>query len=115
MRNRYVGCLQRVGALRFAVIIGPCWVYVINPSLGEAFLSQRFLLELRSLFGLQFWEILTIHNLHKGKVWILDWCYMCKSNIESVDHLLLHCPIVFEMWSMVFTLFGIYWTMLDCG
>ena len=32
---------------------------------------------------------------------------MCKSYGESVDHLLLHCPIVFELRSMVFTLFGI--------
>ena len=52
--------------------------------------------------------ILTIDNLCKR---ILDWCCMCKSNGESVDHLLLHCPTVFELWSMVFTLFGIYWAM----
>ena len=52
--------------------------------------------------------ILTIDNLRKKKVLILDWFCMCKSNGESVDHLLLHCPIVFELWSMVFTLFGIY-------
>ena len=32
--------------------------------------------------------ILTIDNLRKKKVLILDWCYMCKSNRESVDHLL---------------------------
>ena len=49
--------------------------------------------------------ILTIDNLRK-KVLILDWCYMCKSNGESVDHILLHSPIFFELWSMVFTLFG---------
>ena len=47
----------------------------------------------------------------KKKVLILDWCYMCKSNGELVGHLLLHCPIVFEFWSMVFTWFGIYWEM----
>ena len=58
-------------------------------------------------------NILTINNLHKRKVWILDWCYMCKSSVELVDHLLLNCPIVFEMWSMVFTLFGIYWTAVE--
>ena len=55
--------------------------------------------------------ILTIDNLHKKKVLILDLFCMCKSNGELVDHLLLHCPIVFELWSMVFTLFGIYWAM----
>ena len=36
---------------------------------------------------------------------------MCKRNGELVDHLLLHCPIVYELWFMVFTLFGIYWAM----
>ena len=36
---------------------------------------------------------------------------MCKRCGESVDHLLLHCPIAYEMWSMVFCLFGICWVM----
>ena len=58
-----------------------------------------------------FGTVLTIDNLHKKKVLILDWCYMCKSNGESVDLLLQHCPIVYELWSMVFTLFGTYWAM----
>ena len=46
---------------------------------------------------------------------------MCKRCGESVDHLLLHCPIAYEMWSMIFCLFGICWVMpqrvvdlLDC-
>ena len=46
---------------------------------------------------------------------------MCKRCGEFVDHLLLHCPFAFEMWSMVFCLFGICWVMpqtvvdlLDC-
>ena len=58
-----------------------------------------------------FRTILAIDNLCKRKVLILDWCCLCKSNGESVDHLLLHFPIVFELWSMMFTLFGIYWAM----
>ena len=36
---------------------------------------------------------------------------MCKRNGESVDHLLIHCPIAFDLWSMVFTLFGIHCVM----
>ena len=38
--------------------------------------------------------ILTIGNLCKKKVLILDWCYKCKSNAESVDHL-LHIVLLF--------------------
>ena len=28
-----------------------------------------------------------------------------------MDHLLLHCPIACELWSLVFCLFGIQWVM----
>ena len=37
---------------------------------------------------------------------------MCKKCGESVDHLLFHSPITYELWSMVFCLFGIHWVML---
>ena len=56
-------------------------------------------------------NILTIDNLRKRRILILDWCHMCKRNGESVDHLLIHCPIAFDLKSMVFTLFGIHWVM----
>ena len=36
---------------------------------------------------------------------------MCKRCGESVNHLLLHCPIAYELWPMVFCLFGIHWVM----
>ena len=56
-------------------------------------------------------KCLTIDNLRKRKVQILDWCYMCKSNGESIDHLFLHCPIAMDLWSMVLGLFGVSWVM----
>ena len=56
-------------------------------------------------------KILTTDNLHKRRVLVLDWCYMCKNCGESMDHLLLHCPIACELWSLVFCLFGIHWVM----
>ena len=36
---------------------------------------------------------------------------MCKRCGESVDHLLLHCLIASELWSLVFSLFGIHCVM----
>ena len=39
----------------------------------------------------------------------MDWCYMSKRSGESVNHLLLYCPIAFELWSMVWSLFGVIW------
>jgi hypothetical protein len=66
-------------------------------------------------------KILTIDNLRHHHIVVLDWCCMCKSAGESVDHLLLHCIIAHEMWSMLFGLFGISWViprnvlgLLDC-
>lgn len=32
---------------------------------------------------------------------VIDWCCMCKRVGETVNHLLLHCPIVKELRSMV--------------
>ena len=56
-------------------------------------------------------KILTLENLwHKG-VAVIDWCYMCKKSGELVNHLLLHCPIAYELWSVVWTLFGLLWVM----
>jgi hypothetical protein len=56
-------------------------------------------------------KILTIDNLRKRHLIIIDRCCLCKLNGESVDHLLLHCPLARELWSMVFGLFGLDWVM----
>ena len=58
-------------------------------------------------------KILNIDNLWKRQFVVLEWCCMCKGCGESVDHLLLHCLIAFEIWSMIFCLFGICWVMLQ--
>ena len=42
-------------------------------------------------------KCLVIDNLRKRKVWISDWCYMCKCNDESVDYLFLHCPVAKDL------------------
>ena len=52
-------------------------------------------------------KCLTIDNLRKRKVWILDWCYMCKCNGESVHHLFLHCLVAMNLWYIVLGLFGV--------
>ena len=56
-------------------------------------------------------KILTTDKLWKRHIAVLEWCFMCKRCGESVDHVLLHCPTTYELWSMVFCLFGIYWVM----
>ena len=51
-------------------------------------------------------KILTMDNLWKSCIIVLD----CG---ESVDHLLLHCSIEYELWYLVFCLFGI--RLLSCS
>jgi hypothetical protein len=56
-------------------------------------------------------RILTVQNLRRRHVMVIDWCYMCKASGESTDHLLLHCPIVYDLWCCIFSLFGLQWVM----
>ena len=42
---------------------------------------------------------------------MIDWCFMCKKDGETIDYLLIHCPVVGELWNMVFLLFGVQWVM----
>jgi hypothetical protein len=56
-------------------------------------------------------KILTADNLRKRKTIIVDRCYLCKRDGESVDHLLLHCDVASTQWNLVFSRFGMSWVM----
>lgn len=45
----------------------------------------------------------TMDNLWKRKFTIVDWCCMCKMDED--------CAIAMNLWSMVFSLFGLSWAM----
>ena len=36
---------------------------------------------------------------------------MCNQNGESIDHLLLYCEVIIELWNMVCQMFGVMWVM----
>ena len=38
-------------------------------------------------------KLLTIDNLRRWKVVVVDWCCMCKRNGKTIDHLFLHCLV----------------------
>ena len=45
-----------------------------------------------------FGRILTNDNLWKRQLFVIDWCCMCKRDAR-------------ELWSTVFSLFGVAWVM----
>jgi hypothetical protein len=56
-------------------------------------------------------KILTMNNLRKKNMIVMEWCCMCKKSGESIDHLPLHCEVAIEVWNMVCQLFGVTWVM----
>jgi hypothetical protein len=56
-------------------------------------------------------KILTLDNLRKRGLTVVDWCCMCKKSGESINHLLLHCEVARTLWSVLFTLFDVLWVM----
>ena len=42
---------------------------------------------------------------------LVNQCCMCCCDRESVDHLLLHCPVTHTLWTFMLQAFGIHWVM----
>ncbi|XP_065636444.1 uncharacterized protein LOC136070428 [Quercus suber] len=55
--------------------------------------------------------ILTIDNLVKKNLPLVNWCCLCRRDEETVDHLLLHCKLASTLWSEVLIMFGVQWVM----
>jgi mannosylglycoprotein endo-beta-mannosidase len=56
-------------------------------------------------------KILTSDNLRRKDIYIADWCYLCRDNGESVDHVLLHCPFSRGIWNHVLGITNFQWVM----
>ncbi|XP_059630150.1 uncharacterized protein LOC132273143 [Cornus florida] len=56
-------------------------------------------------------KILTQDNLRRRNQVVVNRCYMCRRDEESVDHLLLHCPLAKDCWDLMLGLFGFMWVM----
>jgi hypothetical protein len=57
-------------------------------------------------------KILTLDNLKKKNMVLINSCGMCKMDEESIDHLLLHCECAQFLWNAFFSRFGLAWAML---
>jgi hypothetical protein len=56
-------------------------------------------------------KILTMDNLRKRHIIVIDRCCMCKMNEETVDQLLLHCEVAHALWNAIFSSFNLSWVM----
>jgi hypothetical protein len=56
-------------------------------------------------------KILTSDNLQRRCTIVINRCWLCESDGESVDHLLLHCGVANALWSAFFSRFGLCWVM----
>jgi hypothetical protein len=106
----YVGFLPKGASLKLSHIIR-CLLYLgssfprksiwsVNAPSRVVFFVWMTILE----------KILTLDNLRKRNVIVVDWCCMCKNSEESIDLLLLHSEVERDFWSSLFNLFGV-WVM----
>ena len=56
-------------------------------------------------------KILTLNNLRKRQVIVINRCCTFKRDRESVDHLLIHSDVASALWSAIFSRFGLAWVM----
>jgi hypothetical protein len=56
-------------------------------------------------------KILTLDNLCKMNIIVIEWCYMCKIGGEVINHLFLHCMVATKLWSTILQLFGVVWVV----
>jgi hypothetical protein len=56
-------------------------------------------------------KILTLDNVRKMNVVVVEWCCMCKKSGESIYHILINCEVVRDLWSSLIDLFGVDWVM----
>jgi hypothetical protein len=47
-------------------------------------------------------KILTLDNLCKCHIIVIDWCCMCKKSGKTSDHLRFHCDVLRELWIIIF-------------
>ena len=54
-------------------------------------------------------RILTIDNFIRRGWVLVNRCCMCCAEVETIDHLLLHCLVVSQLWALIFAIFGLTW------
>lgn len=43
---------------------------------------------------------------------MVNSCFLCKREAETCNHILLWCPEVYKLWTMIYGLLGISWVIV---
>ena len=56
-------------------------------------------------------KVLTLEQLQRRGFSLANRCFLCLSETKMVDHLLLRCVKTRVLWNLLFSLFGVSWTL----
>jgi hypothetical protein len=56
-------------------------------------------------------KILTLDNLGRRGLLLVNRYWLCETDGESVDHLFIHCGVARDLWNAFFARFGLCWVM----
>ena len=56
-------------------------------------------------------KILTLEQVQRRGYSLENRCFLCLSEVETMDHLLLYCVKTWALWNLFFSLFGVTWVL----
>ena len=64
-----------------------------------------------SFFMWEVWwgKILTMEHLKRRGFQLASKCLLCRKVEENMDHLLLHCPSIWDLWEGFIHILGVAW------
>ena len=54
-------------------------------------------------------------NLQKRDKILVNRCFICKGDLATADHLLLHCPFARTLWALAWNCLGLHWVVSNTG
>ena len=54
-------------------------------------------------------KVLTIDQLKRRGMTLVNRCFMCEEDEENIDHLLIHCKSAKMLWNLFLSIYGISW------
>lgn len=106
-RIKSVGSLSKGGPSRSDLFIMHSPILLQLHFLWRAFGKIRLHREVFFVWMTVLGKILTLDNLRKRHVIVMDWCCMCNKNGKTIDHHLLHCEMARALWVLIYRLFGL--------